>query len=99
MRAGRFSRPHRLFRCFSVYRGYMSIWASDHRTGHVREALTLLLSQGVIDDFRIRPEDEFPFRVQFPTGIVPMTEHQAAHFALGATVAHFGDLARDKECF
>ena len=73
----------------------MSIWASDNRTGHVREALTLLLSQGVIDDFRIRPEDDFPFRVQVPAGIVPMTEHQAAHFALGAATAHFGHLARD----
>jgi hypothetical protein len=73
----------------------MSIWASDNRNGHVREALTLLLSQGVIDDFRIRPDDEFPFRVQVPAGIIPMTEHQAAHFALGAATAHFGDLARD----
>ncbi|WP_017588126.1 hypothetical protein [Nocardiopsis ganjiahuensis] len=73
----------------------MSIWASDNRNGHVREALTLLLSQGVIDDFRIRPDDEFPFRVQVAAGIVPMTEHQAAHFALGAAAAHFGDLARN----
>ncbi|MCY9786548.1 MULTISPECIES: hypothetical protein [Nocardiopsis] len=72
----------------------MSIWASDNRSGQVREALTMLLSQGVIDDFRIRPEDEFPFRVQISAGVVPMTEHQAAHFALGATVAHFGRLAR-----
>ncbi|MEV2278575.1 hypothetical protein ACIBFB_25560 [Nocardiopsis sp. NPDC050513] len=72
----------------------MSIWASDNRSGQVREALTMLLSQGVIDDFRIRPEDEFPFRVQIAAGVVPMTEHQAAHFVLGATVAHFGRLAR-----
>ncbi|MFE3457801.1 hypothetical protein ACFXKD_09655 [Nocardiopsis aegyptia] len=72
----------------------MSIWASDNRSGQVREALTMLLSQGVIDDFRIRPDEEFPFHVQVPAGLVPMTEHQAAHFALGATVAHFGRLAR-----
>ncbi|WP_028647955.1 hypothetical protein [Nocardiopsis sp. CNT312] len=77
----------------------MSIWASDNRSGQVREALTMLLSQGVIDDFRIRPEDDFPFRVQIPAGVVPMTEHQAAHFALGATVAHFGRLARCEETF
>ncbi len=95
MRAGWKARPHRLFRGSSGYRGHMSIWASDNRNGHVREALTLLLSQGVINDFRIRPDDEFPFRVQVPAGIIPMTEHQAAHFALGAATAHFGDLARD----
>lgn len=75
----------------------MSIWASDHRSGQIREALTMLLSQGVIDDFRITPEEEFPFRVTVPAGVVPMTEHQAAHFALGAAVGHFGRLARGEE--
>lgn len=59
----------------------------------------MLLSQGVIEDFRIRPEDEFPFRVQIPAGVVPMTEHQAAHFALGASVGHFGRLARGEGDF
>ncbi|MEE2041306.1 hypothetical protein Q8791_29180 [Nocardiopsis sp. CT-R113] len=75
----------------------MSIWASDNRNGQIREALTMLLSQGVIDDFRISPEDEFPFRVTVPAGVVPMTEHQAAHFALGAAVGHFGRLARGED--
>ncbi|WP_436886293.1 hypothetical protein [Nocardiopsis dassonvillei] len=72
----------------------MVMWASDNRAGKVREGLTLLLSQGLIDDFEIRPDDEHPYRVTMPVGVIPLTEHQAAHFLLGAVTARFGPLAR-----
>ncbi|MBE3001163.1 hypothetical protein IDM40_21060 [Nocardiopsis sp. HNM0947] len=73
----------------------MVMWASDTRGARVREGLTLLLSQGVIDDFEIRHEDEHPYRVTLPAGVVPLDEHQAAHFVLGAVSARFGPLSRD----
>ncbi|MFD6098146.1 hypothetical protein ACFVWN_12835 [Nocardiopsis flavescens] len=72
----------------------MVMWASDNRAGKVREGLTLLLSQGLIDDFEIRPEDDHPYRVTMPVGVIPLTEHQAAHFLLGAVTARFGPLSR-----
>lgn len=78
----------------SGYGGDMVMWASDNRAGKVREGLTLLLSQGLIDDFEIRPDDEHPYRVTMPVGVIPLTEHQAAHFLLGAVTARFGPLAR-----
>ncbi|MDT0329092.1 hypothetical protein [Nocardiopsis lambiniae] len=74
----------------------MVMWASDNRAGKVREGLTLLLSQGLIDDFEIRPDDDLPYRVTMPVGIISLTEHQAAHFLLGAVTARFGPLARDR---
>lgn len=73
----------------------MVMWASDSRGARVREGLTLLLSQGVIDDFEIRHEDELPYRVTLPAGVVSLDEHQSAHFVLGAVVARFGHLSRD----
>jgi len=73
----------------------MVMWASDTRGARVREGLTLLLSQGVIDEFEIRHEDELPYRVTLPAGVVSLDEHQAAHFVLGAVVARFGPLSRD----
>ncbi|GHD33315.1 hypothetical protein [Nocardiopsis kunsanensis] len=73
----------------------MVMWASDSRGARVREGLTLLLSQGVIDDFEIGYEDELPYRVTLPVGVLSLDEHQAAHFVLGAVVARFGPLSRD----
>lgn len=73
----------------------MVMWASDSKGARVREGLTLLLSQGVIDDFELRHEDELPYRVTLPAGVVSLDEHQAAHFVLGAVVARFGPLSRD----
>ncbi len=77
------------------YCAAMVMWASDTRGARVREGLTLLLSQGVIDDFEIRHEDEHPYRVTLPAGVVPLDEHQAAHFVLGAVSARFGPLSRE----
>ncbi|MBB6118969.1 hypothetical protein [Nocardiopsis algeriensis] len=72
----------------------MAMWAADNRAGRVREGLTLLLSQGLIEDFEIRPDDEHPYRVTMPAGVIALNENQVAHFLLGVVTARFGPLAR-----
>src|SRR5690625_3967212 len=71
-----------------LYPGLM--WASPDRPGRIAEALQLLLAQGVIDGLELREGDAHPYLLTLPVGLVPMTEHQAAHFLVGAAVGAFG---------
>lgn len=75
----------------------MSTWASNNRGGQVREALTMLLPQAGIDDLLLRSDEEFPFRISVPSGVIPRSERQAAHFAPGAAMGHLGRPARGGE--
>lgn len=72
----------------------LSMWSTSDTAGHVREGLMLLLQQGVIDDFAFTGDTALPYRVTIPAGVVPLSEHQARHFMLGAVTAHFGPAAR-----
>ena len=72
----------------------MHMWATRTRNSRIREGLDLLLAQAVIDGYTVNEDDEHPYRVTLPVGIVPLTEHQAAHFISGAVTAYLGPLAR-----
>ncbi|AFR08343.1 MULTISPECIES: hypothetical protein [Nocardiopsis] len=74
----------------------MSIWARGDRTGRVGEALLMLEGQGIIDGLEILPQEDKPYRVRVPAGIVHMDEEEASMFALGAVVGAFGEVARTR---
>lgn len=71
------------------------MWTATTTHGQILEALTLLRAQGVIDDYTHQAGDPHPYRVTIPVGIVPLSDHQARFFLLGAATAHFGPMARE----
>ena len=54
----------------------------------------MLEGQGIVDGLEILPDENKPFRVRIPAGIIHMDEDEASMFALGAVVGAFGRVAR-----
>ncbi|MDA2805462.1 hypothetical protein [Nocardiopsis suaedae] len=72
----------------------MALLSEGDRPRQVGEALKLLHAQGVIDGVEIGPAGPRPYAVKLVSGIVHMSEDEAAMFALGAAVGAFGGAAK-----
>ena len=74
----------------------MSIWSRGDRKGRVEETLLMLKGQEIIDGLDIVLDEDKPYRVRVPAGIVHLDEEEASMFALGAVVGAFGNVARGR---
>ena len=74
----------------------MSIWSRGDRKGWVEESLLMLKGQEIIDGLDIVLDEDKPYRVRVPAGIVHLDEDEASMFALGAVVGAFGNVARGR---
>lgn len=56
----------------------------------------MLKGQEIIDGLDIVLDEDKPYRVRVPAGIVHLDEDEASMFALGAVVGAFGNVARGR---